>query len=106
MVGMHNFLLGNRGFILCPALDNRSVPVNAQDYLGWTPLHFAAMFGNIIIIYELLRFDANRNALTHEGEPPLGVARRFNRRPQVLELLRVQRPSGGQQNWLRGVRHG
>ena len=64
-----------------PSLLNRPDP----EY-GATPLHWAALKGNALMVSFLLGAGADTRALNRAGETPLQVAERANR-PEALSLL-------------------
>jgi len=70
-------------------LDNLVDP-NATNYDGATPLHFAALFGNLYIIKMLLLAHANPNIVDHGGNSPLHIAVDKNTFLVVKSLLQAE----------------
>ena len=65
-----------------------TVDVNAGSKYGWTPLHYAAGWGNTQNILTLLKAGADVNARGEDGLSPLHIAAGFSRNPQnILPLL-------------------
>jgi hypothetical protein len=56
------------------ALIKHGVPVSATDYEGNTPLHSAAIAGDVPLLEFLLAHDAAINALNGDGDSPLQLA--------------------------------
>ena len=52
-------------------LVNNSADVNAQNYRGLAPLHFAAARGHVNIIEYLVNKSANVNVTSKMGQTPL-----------------------------------
>jgi ankyrin repeat protein len=63
------------GYLLCvKKLIERGADPNVRDYLGYTPLHFAAYEGHAEVARLLLNHGADPNAKTISGETPLHLA--------------------------------
>lgn len=65
---------------------NGGVMVNARDSFGRSPLHFAAVNGNLVVINMLLRTAANLNYRDSEGKSPLMKAVECGHQ-EVLQVL-------------------
>lgn len=63
--------------------------VNSEDSFGYTPLHYAAKKGNLIIIQKLLDKGVNVNATARYGETPLLWALEANQKRAAQILLTV-----------------
>ena len=61
--------------------------INAQDTMGYTPMHWAAQRGKGDMIVALKRFGAQLDIASNYGETPLQVAKRYHRPKQVIEAL-------------------
>jgi ankyrin repeat protein len=64
--------------------------INAQDSLGFTPLHYVGQYSSVEIVGKLIEAGANINATANNGLTPLMVAAQCNNRPVVEELLKVK----------------
>ena len=47
---------------------------NPDNNFGWTPLHYAAMYGHFQICLNILRAVKDRNPMNNSGETPLHFA--------------------------------
>lgn len=65
-------------------LSDPSTLINAIDVNGYTPLHWACMFGHTEIVKLLIRSRANLNALDQSGYPPIDYTESF---PTIRRLL-------------------
>jgi ankyrin repeat protein len=61
--------------------------VNARDYSGQTPLHFAAVYGRMASTELLIENGANVNAKDHNGDTPLAIAVKIGHK-EVVKFLR------------------
>jgi ankyrin repeat protein len=60
--------------------------VDAEGIGGWTPLHFAAYHGNIVMVKKLLEHGATIHLQNHDGHTPLDYAQ-SKRHPRIVECL-------------------
>ncbi|MHC9542601.1 MAG: ankyrin repeat domain-containing protein [Vulcanimicrobiota bacterium] len=67
-------------------LTGRGLPVDSQNVNGQTPLHLAAMAGNLEVVELLLQKGASIKILNKKGEPPLQMAAHGHNQA-VAELL-------------------
>jgi len=57
-------------------LCDRGADIEARDYGGWRPLHYAAIYGHISIVKELIEVrNADINARTDSGRTALRMLR-------------------------------
>ena len=67
---------------------SRGANSSAQDdFLGWTPLHSAAFYGQVEVSRLLLQYKADIHARDNEGRTPLNEAARYNRVDAARFLL-------------------
>gem|GEM_PF-1260912 len=59
---------------LIPMLVKIGANVNTQSKNGWTPLHYTALNGHLLVALELIRARANVNAQNNDGNTPLNLA--------------------------------
>jgi hypothetical protein len=67
-------------------LEASPILVNSKDENGWTPLHFAARYGNTEIVKILLKFKADPSGPDKAGTSPIELADLYNHAP-VVDLL-------------------
>lgn len=60
--------------------------VNATQHGGWTPLHAAALHGNLALVRLLLEAGAKADAKNESGQTPAGLAKTKNHK-EVIALL-------------------
>lgn len=65
---------------------NPNAGMEANDDVGWTPLHYAAVGGNTRITQLLLQYGAQANAQTKRGSTPLHLAVAYNNN-KIVEIL-------------------
>ena len=69
-------------------LTKKQIPVDAVDDAGFTPLHCACLHNNEDAVGLLLRFGANKAALTKRGDTPKSLVSAFaSNREFVLAAL-------------------
>jgi len=66
---------------------DRGANLNAKNILGLTPLHIAAMYGNLELVDLLLKYGADANAKTDHAVTPLHLAASWGRADVVKMLL-------------------
>lgn len=71
--------------VIAEALLDRGAEVSAIDYLGRTPLHYAAKYGNILTARVLVRSGAKVMARDMFGKTPIDLAKSG----EVISLLRA-----------------
>eukprot|EP00126_Sphaerothecum_destruens_P005191 Sdes_comp18627_c0_seq1m8815 len=77
--------LSNTSSLFTP---HRNTLVSCRDpYFHYTPLHWAAKFGNKLVLYSLIHFGAPVNASSKGGYSPLHLAAYFGHTPCILLLL-------------------
>ena len=69
-------------------LANAGANLNLQDVGGDTPLHFAALAGNVQAIDTLLKFQVDGNIKNNRGKTPLDVARDEGEE-EIVNLLKT-----------------
>ena len=62
------------GRLSAKLLETNFVSVNSTDTAGWTPLHWAALSGDIASVKLLLEWKANVDAVSKNGTTPLHLA--------------------------------
>lgn len=65
-------------------INDQSFDVNATDYRGRTPLHYAVESGHLDIVQLLVENNANLNAEDERGKKPLDLS---YAQPQMNEFL-------------------
>ena len=73
----------------CRLLLEHGANVDAQDVIGWTPLHFAAQSDSIPLAQMFLKAGANKKIVTYSGLTPYELIRYSNRSSYLRELLEV-----------------
>lgn len=68
------------------ALIAAGADVNATQHGGWTPLHAAALHGNLPLVRVLLEAEAKAAAKNDTGQTPAGLAKTKNHK-EVIALL-------------------
>src|SRR5262249_32247902 len=74
-------------------LAGKKIDVNAQNVGGATPLHWAAMNGNVNNVRDLLIQGAYPNIRDSSGKTPLDNAKE-NHRTEVIKILENYNPAG------------
>ncbi len=70
------------------------VDINTQDSNGWTPLSYATVKGNIVMIKHLLKLNAHPDACTSNSNYPihyaasLAASDNHEERKRVMRLLK------------------
>lgn len=75
------------GMMATPALHQR---VQGRDAEGWTPLHWAALYGHAECAGFLIAFGADVDARTQRGETPLMIAAESRHKNVMAVLLDAQ----------------
>ena len=60
--------------------------LTTTDDLGWPSLHREVLAGNATSVSILIDHGADKNLTTHNGETPLGLAKKLNWK-HVIEIL-------------------
>lgn len=76
---------GNAGLV--KVLVERGADIEAQDNIGWTPLHYASESGRADSAELLLTLGANRDAVAHDFMTPLQTAAYYGRFDVAKRLL-------------------
>lgn len=63
--------------------------IDGNDYLGWTPLHWASWRGHLASLDALLECGADVNAKTLDGNAPIMLAVSNNSRECVTQLIKI-----------------
>jgi ankyrin repeat protein len=85
---LHNAVLDEDYYKVKSILDNRSANINGRDHIKQTPLHIAALKGNIGIIKILLDKGADIKAKDKYGDTPLHIAVKKGYKDAVKVLLK------------------
>ena len=71
------------------ALARLGALINGEDYMGWTPLHWASWRGHLVCLNALLDCGASVNAKTHDGNASIMLAVANNSHACVQTLIKV-----------------
>ena len=74
---------------LIPELIQKGALVDIRNIYQQTPLHFAATFGNLEAIKLLVENGTDINAPDGEGNTPLSIAKKQNRKKTISLLLEL-----------------
>lgn len=97
---MHIAALNGRGYLdEAQFLIDHGADINAKEYCGWTPLHWAASIGSQEMVEFLLDHGADVDAQTDRGDTPVmltkkeGIRAAFERRAMSKCLLGSLEPA-------------
>ena len=71
------------------ALARLGALIDGEDYMGWTPLHWASWRGHLASLKALLDCGASVNARTHDGNASIMLAVASNSHACVQNLIKV-----------------
>lgn len=85
LVGPKEKILKNYGVAML-LLKYGANPNIRDDYYSWTPLHYAARYGAVDIVKELLEHGADPTIRDNKGRTPLDIAKEFGH-DEVVQIL-------------------
>lgn len=84
---LHHSLHGNHLGILQMLLASRIIPPNNTNVYGRTPLHLAAIYGNVEAATELIEYNANLDLQDRWGRTPLLIAQTNHHYSLAITLI-------------------